>query len=135
MTPTTVPSQVAELSAALSQPKPMRRGSINERFMKCGQAGCACRHDSKARHGPYYTLTQAVKGKTRSRYLGAEELPTVRRQIEAGRDFRQQVETYWEVCERWADAELESPVAAEEAAEKKGFKRRSRPPSKRRSRS
>src|SRR5256886_17496937 len=67
--PTSLPPQVAELSAALSQPRPMRRGSVNERRMKCGQAHCACQRDPKARHGPYYTLTQATGGKTRSRYV------------------------------------------------------------------
>jgi hypothetical protein len=128
--PTALPPQVDELSAALSQPRPMRRGSINERRMKCGQANCACQGDPKARHGPYFTLTQAAGGKTRSRYVAAEQITLLRRQIEAGREFRQQVEAYWDACEQWADAELEQTQAAE-AAEKKGsrraFGKRSRP--------
>jgi len=102
----------------------MRRGSINERTMKCGQANCACQRDPKARHGPYFTLTQAVGGKTRSRYVDSGQLPVLRRQIEAGREFREQVEAYWEACEQWADAELEQTEAAE-AAEKKGSVRAS----------
>jgi hypothetical protein len=117
-----LPSQVAELSAALSQPRAMRRGTVSERRMKCGQANCACQRDSKARHGPYYALTQAVGGKTRSRYVSSDQVPVLRRQIEAGREFRQQVEAYWEACEHWADAELEQTQAAE-AAEKKGSRR------------
>ena len=116
---TSPPPRVTELSAALSQPRPMRRGSVNERRMKCGQANCACQHDPKARHGPYFTLTQAADGKTRSRYVAAEQVPVLRRQIEAGHEFRQQVATYWEACEQWADAELQATQA--EAAEKKGF--------------
>jgi len=119
---TPLPPQVAELSAALSQPRPMRRGSVNQRRMKCGQANCACQRDPKARHGPYYTLTQAAGGKTRSRYVLAEQVPLLRRQIEAGREFRQRVEAYWEACEQWADAEWEQTQAAE-AAEKKGSAR------------
>jgi hypothetical protein len=118
------PSQVAEFSAALSQPRPMRRGSINERRMKCGQAHCACQRDPKARHGPYYTLTQARGGKTRSRYIAAEQVAVLRRQIEAGREFRRRVEAYWDACEQWADVELEQTQAAE-AAEKKGSRRAS----------
>jgi len=90
--------------------------------MKCGQANCACQRDPKARHGPYYTLTQAAGGKTRSRYVAADQVPVLRRQIEAGRAFRQQVEAYWNACEQWADAELEQTQAAE-AAEKKGSRR------------
>jgi hypothetical protein len=119
---TSLPPRVAELSAALSQPRPMRRGSVNERRMKCGQAHCACQRDPKARHGPYFTLTQAASGKAHSRYVAAEQVPALRRQIEAGREFRQQVEAYWEACEQWADAELEATQAAE-AAEKKGSRR------------
>src|SRR5580698_6743679 len=102
-----LPPQVAELSAALSQPRPMRRGSINERRMKCGQTNCACQRDPKARHGPYYMLTQASGGRTRSRYVAVEQVPALRRQIQAGREFRQQVEAYWKACEQWADTELE----------------------------
>jgi len=119
-----VPLPVAELSAALSQPRPMRRGTVNERRMKCGQANCVCQRDPKARHGPYYMLTQATGGKTRSRYVDAEQLPVLRRQIEAGREFRHRVEAYWDACEHWADAELE-PVQAAQAAEKKGSRRAS----------
>lgn len=121
---TTLPPQVAELSVALSQPRPMRRGTVNERRMKCGQANCACQRDPKARHGPYYMLTQATSGKTRSRYVAAEQVPVLRRQIEAGREFRQQMEAYWEACEQWADTELEQTQAAQ-AAEKKGSRRAS----------
>ncbi len=117
--PIAPPSRVSALSAALAEPRPLRRGSVNERRMKCGQPNCACQHDPGARHGPYYTLTQATGGKTRSRYVAAEQVPALRRQIEAGREFRQQVEAYWEVCEHWADAELE-PTPAAQAAEKKG---------------
>ena len=124
-----LPPQVAELSAALSQPRPMRRGSVNERRMKCGQAHCACQHDPKARHGPYYTLTQAAGGKTRSRYVAAEQVPVLRRQIEAGREFREQVEAYWAACEQWADRDLEQTPAAQ-AAEKKGSARASGPRSR-----
>ena len=119
-----VPPQVAELSAALSQPRPMRRGTVNERRMKCGQANCACQRDPKARHGPYYMLTQASGGKTRSRYVSSGQVPLLRRQIQAGREFRQRVEAYWEACENWADTELVQTQAAE-AAEKKGSRRAS----------
>lgn len=129
-----VPSRVAQLSASLSQPKPMRRGTINERHMKCGQSSCPCQRDDKARHGPYYTLTQATGGKTRSRYVSEQQLPLLRRQIEAGREFRQQTEAYWAACEQWADAELEQAEPVSEVLEKGGSKRSSKGRSPRRSR-
>jgi len=123
--PTTVPPEVAELSATLSEPRPLRRGTVNERKMKCGQANCACQRDPKARHGPYYMLTQAAGGKTRSRYVAAGQIPLVRRQIEAGHEFRQQVEAYWDACEQWADAELKQTTVRRRADEKKGSRQAS----------
>src|SRR5438045_4257066 len=67
-----VPSRITQLAAAFSHPEPMRRGSLCERRMKCGQGACACQHDPKAAHGPYFLLTQKVEGKTRSRYVSPE---------------------------------------------------------------
>jgi len=116
-----VPSRIAQFAAAFSHPEPFRRGSLYERRMKCGQAGCTCQHDPQAAHGPYFTLTQKVGGKTRSRYISPEQAPVVRRQIESGRQFRERVEAYWDACERWADEQLEAASAAE--AEKKGSPR------------
>ena len=81
-TPPDVPSSVRELAAVLSQPKAMRRGSVSERTMKCGKAGCPCQEDPKARHGPYYSLTRPRAGKTHSRYLSPEQAELARQQIE-----------------------------------------------------
>jgi hypothetical protein len=112
----------------------MRRGSVSERTIKCGKAGCACADDPKARHGPYYSLTQAVAGKTRSRFLTAEQAVVVQQQIAAGRRFREQVDTYWEVSEEWANAQLElAPAASFGEAQKKGSGRRSKTTSSRKS--
>src|SRR5271169_6048760 len=127
--PTAVPSSIRAPVAVLSQPKPMRRGSVSERTMKCGKAGCPCQEDHKARHGPYYSLTRPMEGKTHSRYLSPEQAELARQQIEQGHKFREQVEQYREACEQWADAQLERPQATSREAEKGG----SRPPFKRKS--
>lgn len=115
-----IPPDVDLLVAQLAKPKPMRRGSVSERRMKCGQKGCRCQHDPQARHGPYYSLTRGQAGKTRSRYLSPEQAEVARRQVEAGQEFRKRVEAYWQACERWADARLDTEVAAEQQASKKG---------------
>lgn len=115
-----VPTAVREGASALAGPKPMRRGSVSERSMKCGQKECRCQHDAQARHGPYYSLTRVAGGKTRSRYLSAEQAALARQQVEAGQAFRRQVEAYWQACEQWADAQLAGPGAAAPAATKKG---------------
>jgi hypothetical protein len=47
----------------------MIRGSIIERFSRCGTAGCACHDDPPKLHGPYWQWTTKVKGKTVTRNL------------------------------------------------------------------
>src|SRR3990170_9109748 len=130
-----VPSAVRQLAAQIAEPTPMRRGSLSERYVKCSKPGCPCAEQPRARHGPYYSLTRAVAGRTQSRFLSAEQAALVRRQVATGRQFRQQVDAYWEACERWADAQLDAPEAASrEAAQKGGSTRPSRRRSSRRSR-
>ena len=133
--PPVVPLEVRHLAGQIAEPKPMRRGSLSERYVKCSKPGCLCAEDPQARHGPYYSLTRAVAGRTQSRFLSAEQAGIVRRQVAAGRQFRQQVDAYWAACERWADAQVDAPAAAaQEAVQKRGSPRPSRRRSSRRSR-
>src|SRR6266446_10826924 len=131
--PYEVPSRIRDLAAQLAQPKPMRRGSFSERYVKCSKPGCPCAHDPEARHGPYFSLTRGVRGRTRSRFFSAPQAELVRRQVAAGQQFRSQVEAFWEACEQWANAQLASPAAASKAAQKRGSKRRWKPKRSKRS--
>ena len=126
-----VPGPVREFAARLARPQPMRRGSLSERYVKCSKPGCACATNPKARHGPYYSLTRAVGGQTRSRFLSAREAELVREQIETGKQFRHRVEAYWAACEQWADARLESREEEAEPEVKKNRTRRGAGPGSR----
>ena len=108
----------------------MRRGSLSERTIKCGKPGCACAQNPKARHGPYHSLTHAVAGKTRSRFLNAEQADLARRQIDAGHKFRGRVDALWEACEQWADNQLADVSASSGEAKKGGARRISKRTSK-----
>ena len=133
--PADIPSAVRQRYDALGPPRPMRRGSLSERYMKCSKPGCACGDDPEARHGPYFSLTRGVEGRTQSRLVSMEQAEIVRKQVEVGQHFREQVETYWQVCERWADAQLETPeTASDEEAKKGASKRGSKPRSSPKSR-
>ena len=68
-----VPEEVSALASQLAKSRPMRRGSVSERYVKCNKAGCACADRTDARHGPYYSVTRVVKGRTKSRWLDAEQ--------------------------------------------------------------
>jgi hypothetical protein len=117
-----VPARIRDLAAQLAQPRAMRRGSFSQRYVKCSKPGCACGSDPKARHGPYFSLTRGVGGRTRSRLVATAKAELVRRQVEAGQHFRRQVEAFWEACEQWANAQLDRAAAASEAGKKKGSK-------------
>ena len=120
------PARLRALASELAEVvelKPMRRGSLSERTVKCGKPGCRCGENPDARHGPYFSLTRAVKGKTRSRFLTAEQAALVRQQIEAGHQFRATVDALWEQSEAWADLQLDgSSTAPAGEPEKKGFR-------------
>ena len=111
----------------------MRRGSLSERTVKCSKPGCACAQDPKARHGPYHSLTQAVEGRTRSRFLTAEQAHLARQQMDAGRKFRARVDAYWEACQAWADGQLADVATSSEETKKGGSKRAPRTKSSRKS--
>jgi hypothetical protein len=129
-----VPARVRTLATQVGEPTPMRRGSLSERYVKCSKPGCRCADEAEARHGPYYSLTRTVAGRTQSRFLSAAQAPVVREQIVAGQQFRQHVEAFWEACEHWADAELEArAVPVPGGDQKKGSARRSPRKSSRRS--
>ena len=120
-----VPAAIRELAQRLAEPRPMRRGSLSVRYLKCNKPGCGCAEEPDARHGPYTSVVRTVGGTTRSRMAPARQAARLREQVEAGRRFRKDVEAYWQACERWADAELDAAHAGSEteAAKKGGSKK------------
>src|SRR2546427_11094568 len=98
-----VPARVRDLATQIAQPKPMRRGSVSERYVKCSKPSCACADDPKARHGPYFSLTRRVAGRTQSRFISAGQAELVRRQVEAGQHFRSEERRVGKECRsRWS---------------------------------
>lgn len=125
--PDAPPPEVLSLVSELMVPRPIRRGSFAERYVKCGKKGCPCADDPKARHGPYFSVARVIGGKTRSRWVSGEVAPVLREQIEEGRRFRERVEQYSQACEQWADAVIDQREATvQEEVEKGGFKKSSK---------
>lgn len=125
-----------ELAAQIGRARPMRRGSLGERYVKCSKPGCPCGEEPTARHGPYFSLTRTVDGATRSRLLSARQAELAGRQLQAGRAFRRALDALWELCEQWADAQLlavetSSPEAVEKGGSKLALPQRSRRRSRR----
>lgn len=118
------------------EPRPIRRGSLSVRYIKCSKPSCRCASGGDARHGPYYSLTRTVGGNTVSRWLSEAEAQIVRRQLAEGDRFRHEVDGFWEVCEALADTELAiAKETSQGEVEKGGSRRQSRRSSRAKSRS
>lgn len=63
------------------------QGSLRERWMQCGKATCRCADDPQARHGPYYQWSWSERGKTKSRYLAADQAAQCRDWIHNHREL------------------------------------------------
>ena len=103
----------------------MRQGSLAERFRKCGKTQCRCAREDSYVHGPSWSLTRAVKGKTVTRIIPARSVAETRAQLAEYREFRRLAQELVDVNEKICDANLLVPEAAsQEAAKKGGPKRR-----------
>jgi hypothetical protein len=48
-------------------------GTLTERHTRCSSPGCRCRADPPALHGPYYSWTRKIAGKTVTRTLSPDQ--------------------------------------------------------------
>lgn len=102
----------------------MRPGSLVARFRKCGKSSCHCAKKGAKGHGPCYSLTHPVGGKTHTRVIPAgSAVDQTQRQLEEYHRFRQLVQQLVAVSEQICDLQLRQP--APQAEVKKNFARRS----------
>jgi hypothetical protein len=125
-----------ELKARMAEVGDLRPGSLVERYRRCGKAGCHCAGKGVPGHGPSWSLTREVGGKTVTRVIPAGAVAQTREQIAEHRRLRALVRELVETSEQLCDAKLEAGEAtSDEAAQKGGSKkpstRKSRPRLKR----
>jgi hypothetical protein len=85
----------------------MRPGSLTERFRKCGKPSCHCARKGSAGHGPLYSLTHPVKGKTVTRTIPrGPAVERTRHQIAEYQRFRTLVRELVAVSEQLCDLQL-----------------------------
>jgi hypothetical protein len=53
-----------QLTASLAHVEDLRPGFLTARFRRCGKPNCHCAHKDSPGHGPSYSLTHRVAGKT-----------------------------------------------------------------------
>lgn len=129
--PETLTARRQALMAAISELGDLRPGQLTARYRKCGKPNCHCATPGDPGHGPSYSLTRAVSGKTVTRIIPAgPAVAQTQAQLEEYRRFRQLSHELVEVSEALCEASLTQPPAAADAAKKKGSKKTSRPRSR-----
>jgi len=86
----------------------LRPGSLVERYRKCGKPNCHCAQPGSAGHGPSWSLTHDVKGKTATKVIAEALVPQTREQIAEYRRLRDLTRDLVGVNERICDARIES---------------------------
>jgi hypothetical protein len=102
----------------------MLKGSVTQRFLPCGSAGCRCHSDPTKRHGPYWQWSSKVKGKTVTRMLTEEQVGRYEEWIGNWKRFQETVEAMHDIA-----SQAEAVLAAQERTGRGGPDRP--PPSRR----
>jgi hypothetical protein len=96
-----------QLKSQLSQIGEMRPGSLVARFRKCGKSSCHCAKKGAKGHGPSFSLTRPVAGKTVTRIIPTgPAVEQTRQQLEEYHRFRQLVQQLLSVSEQICDWQL-----------------------------
>jgi hypothetical protein len=97
----------------------LRPGSLVGRFRKCGKPTCHCAQPGDPGHGPSWSLTKVVEGKTVTRVIPAgPAVEQTQAQIEECRRLRRLTQELIDVSEALCEAQLE-PLAEEPVTVKK----------------
>jgi hypothetical protein len=67
-------------------------GSLQTRYLPCGNPSCSCHQDPDKRHGPYHYWTRKVNGRTVTVLLKEQQLPLYREWIENNRRLEKLVQ-------------------------------------------
>lgn len=96
----------------------LRPGSLVGRYRKCGKPSCHCAQPGDPGHGPSWSLTHAVAGKTITRVIPSAAVTQTEAQIEECRRFRALSKEFVEVSEALCEARLAEADATAEVSKK-----------------
>jgi uncharacterized protein DUF6788 len=119
--------QREQLRSELARVGDMRPGSLVPRFRKCGKPSCHCAKKGEKGHGPSYSLTHPVAGKTVTRVIPAgAAVDLTREQLREYHRFRQLVQKLVAVSEQICDLQLRASEPAPSDVKKNSARRSSR---------
>ncbi len=115
-----------QLAASLAHVDDLRPGFLTARFRKCGKLNCHCAQQDSPGHGPSFSLTHRVAGKTITQVI--PQGPAVERakaQIAEYHRFRKLVRELIAVSEQICSAQVRDSEALPASEAKKKPLRRS----------
>lgn len=65
--------RLADEISRVARRGPALPGTLLERRTRCGRPGCKCGGDPPVPHGPYWSWTRKIAGKTQTRYLNDDQ--------------------------------------------------------------
>ena len=114
------------LKNELAQVGDLRPGSLVGRFRKCGKVSCHCAQSASEAHGPSWSLTRAVEGKTVTKVIPpGSAVEQTKAQIAEYRRFRKLVKELIELNVQICDQKLEKGSVLSES-KKNGTRRRAK---------
>ncbi len=115
-----------EIRAELSSIGDLRPGSLVGRYRKCGKPNCHCAKEDGGGHGPSWSLTRHVGGKTVTRIIPPIAVAQTKEQIAEYQRLRRLTQELVEVSEGICEAKLAAGPATD-AGVKKGASKRPSP--------
>ena len=113
----------AQLIEQLIELDEFRAGSLVGRYRKCGRPWCHCAREGSPGHGPSWSLTRTIKGKTVTKIIHPQSVEMVQHQIAGYHRFQQVVsalvETNTQICDTLLATESNEQDGPE-GAEKRG---------------
>jgi len=118
-----------QLTASLARIDDLRPGFLTARFRKCGKPNCHCAHKGSPGHGPSYSLTHRLGGKTITQVIPQGlAIERTKAQIAEYRRFRHLVRELIAVSEQICSAQLrEEQTVSTTTAKKKPLRRSAGP--------
>lgn len=95
------------LLAEIAAIEEFRPGSLVERYRRCGKPSCHCAREGERGHGPSWSLTRGVKGKTVTKVIPADFVDTTLEQIDRYKRLQRLLHEYTELNVKMCDALLE----------------------------
>ena len=110
----------SDIRAELASVGDLRPGSLVARYRKCGKPNCHCANEEEGGHGPSWSLTRSVGGKTVTRVIPASAVAQTQEQIAECRRLRHLTRDLIEVSVEICEAKLVASKTAGETAQKGG---------------